>query len=223
MSRVNPILPAHMAVLGIVIEQPNQTVSHIARTLDGRFERSRFVKSTAYMALPQMARGRSVRVRRTYTAPGDDRSMDRYAVTPLGREVFRAWMFEPPSAVPAIREAIYGRIELARLEHLPGLVRIAREEEAIATDLYAAANEAVRRHEIARKGQQTRRISVDFEREVRNTLLYVDPLLWSSRAAIAVVVAEHLEEIAEEAGIELGVPQRAGIHLEERDDLSSYG
>jgi len=215
MSRVNPALPAHMAVLGIVIEQPNQTVSHIARTLDDRFVRSRFVKSTAYMALPQMARGRSVRVRRTYTAPGDDRSMDRYAATPQGHEVFRAWMFEPPSAVPAIRDAIYGRIELARLEHLQGLIRIAREEETIATDLYAAANEAVRKHEIAKKGQPARATPVDFEREIRNTLLYVDPLLWSSRAAIAAVVAEHLEEIAQRAAIQFDVPDQAGVGLAE--------
>jgi DNA-binding PadR family transcriptional regulator len=206
-----------MAVLGIVIEQPNQTVSHIARALDERFVRSRFVKSTAYMTLPQMTRGRSIRVRRTYTAPGDDRSLDRYAATDRGHEVFRAWMFEPPSAVPAIREAVYGRIELARLEHLGRLIRIAREEEMIATDLYAAANERVRKHEINRKSQPARRTQADYEREIRETLLYVDPLHWSSRAALSAVIAEHLEEIAEAAGIDFEAPEEPCIDLEVRD------
>jgi hypothetical protein len=218
MSRLNPAdLPAHMAVLGIVIEQPNQTVSHIARALDERFVRSRFTKSTAYTTLPQMARGRSVRVRRTYTAPGDDRSMDRYAANEQGHKVFRAWMFQLPGGAPAIREAMYGRIELARLEHLPRLIRIAREEERIATDLYAAASERVRTHEIVRRGGTARKTPVDYERKIRETLLYVDPLHWSSRAALYVVIAEHLEEIAEEAGIEFAVPEESGMDLEVSD------
>jgi hypothetical protein len=218
MSRVNPAeLPAHMAVLGIVIEQPNQTVSQIARVLDERFVRSRFVKSTAYMTLPQMARGRSIRVQRTYTAPDDDRSMDRYAANERGHAVFRAWMFKPPSAIPAIREAVYGRIELARLEHLRQLIRIVREEETIATDLYARANADLRKHEINRRSRIARKTPADYERDIRETLLYIDPLHWSSRAALSAVIAEHLEEIAEAAGIALEVSEEAGADLEVSD------
>jgi hypothetical protein len=218
MSRLNPTeLPAHMAVLGLVIEQPNQTVSHIAQALDERFQRARFVQSTAHGTLPQMARGRSVRVRCTYTAPGDERSMDRYAPTERGLKIFHAWMFQLPGGVPAIREALYGRLELARLEHLPRLIGIAREEERIATDLYAAASERVRKHEIRRRSGAARTTPGDYERKIRETLLYVDPLHWSSRAELFVVIAERLEEIAEEAGIQFGVPEEAGLDLEVSD------
>jgi hypothetical protein len=218
MSRLNPTdLPAHMAVLGLVIEQPNQTVSHIAQALDERFQRARFVQSTAHGTLPQMARGRSVRVRCTYRAPGDERSMDRYAPTERGLKIFHAWMFQPPGGVPAIREALYGRIELARLAHLPRLISIAREEERIATDLYAAASERVRKHEIRRRSGAARTTPGDYERKIRETLLYVDPLHWSSRAELFVVIAERLEEIAEEAGVQFAVSEEAGMDLEASD------
>jgi DNA-binding PadR family transcriptional regulator len=214
MSRQNPTeLPAHMAVLGLVIEKPNQTVSEIARTLNDRFVRSRFSESTAYGSLDQMTRGRSVRVQRTHKALGSERAMDRYRATERGLDVFNAWMFALPGAVPAIREAMYGRLELARLEHLPRLIRTAREEELIAIDLYAAANERVRGREVRRKSRTGRKTRADHERAIRETLLYVDPLHWSSRAALYVLIAERLEEIADEAGVEFEVPAKAGIDI----------
>jgi hypothetical protein len=126
-------------------------------------------------------------------------------------------MFQLPGGVPAIREALYGRIELARLEHLPRLIGIAREEERIATDLYAAASERVRKHEIRRRSGAARAMPGDYERKIRETLLYVDPLHWSSRAELFVVIAERLEEIAEEAGVQFAVPEEAGIDLEASD------
>ena len=106
MSRVTPAeLPGSMAVLGIVIEQPNDTVSHIGQCLGQRFTRARFARSTTHSSLPRLAR--SGRVRRTHLERGNDRSMDRYEATPAGVDVFRASMFELPSAIPAMREAMY--------------------------------------------------------------------------------------------------------------------
>jgi hypothetical protein len=216
-------LPGHMAVLGLVIERPNQTVSYYAQALDTRFRRARFVKPTAYSALRQMAEGRSVRVERTFEASGDDRSDDRYAPTRRGREVHRVWMYALPTSTPPIREAIYGRIELADIEHLPQLIRIAREEERIATDLYADASEALRKHETRKKRRGQRRVQVDYVREIRETWLYVDPLHWSSRAGLYELIAQHLEEIAAEAGVEFEVPDEAGLNLTERDDIGLDG
>src|SRR6202035_1333820 len=123
MSRVNPAeLPGSMAVLGIVIEQPNDTVTHIGQCLGRRFTRARFARSTAHSTLPRLARAE--RVHRTHQAPGSDRSKDRYEATSGGLEVFRAWMFEQPSATPALRDAMYGRIEGFRLEDLFGLIEM---------------------------------------------------------------------------------------------------
>ena len=212
-----------MAVLGLVIERPNQTVSYYAQALDRRFTRARFVKPTAYNALKQMAEGRNVRVARTYEAVGDDRSDDRYAPTQRGQDVHRAWMYALPTSSPPIREAIYGRIELAGIEHLPQLIRIAREEERIAIDLYADATEVLRKHETKRKHRARNKGQVDYAREIRETWLYVDPLHWSSRAGLFELIAQHLEKIASDAGIEFEVPEEGGLYLTDLGDVSLGG
>jgi hypothetical protein len=196
-----------MAVLGLVVERPNQTVVYYANELTERFPHARFAKGTAYTALRQMARGKRPRVRRTRQAPGFERTFDLYAPAPDGVDTFRAWMCRPPIALPAVRHLIYGRVELARLEDLPQLIRIVREEEDIATDLYAAASGALRQHQIKKGTHHDRpKTRADFERELRETWLYVGPLHWSSRATLCTVVLERLEEIAEEAGI--AIPER---------------
>lgn len=193
-----------MAVLGLVIERPNQTVAFYARALAERFPRAGFGQSTAYNALRQMAQSKKPRVHCTRQAPGADRSMDLYEAIPDGHDAFRSWMFSPPSAIPPVRQAIYGRIELAGLEDLPQLIRSVRDEEAIATDLYAEASGELRKHEIRRKGGRAEPKSrADIEREIHETWLYVGPLHWSNRAALCTVVLERLEEIAEGAGIDL--------------------
>jgi hypothetical protein len=190
MSRVNPAeLPGSMAVLGIVIEQPNDTVTHVGQCLDRRFARARFARSTAHSTLPRLAHAK--RVHRTHQAAGTDRSKDRYEATAHGIEVFRTWMFELPSAMPALRDAMYGRIELCRLEELPRLIEMARQEEAISADLYAEAAMRLRQHTAARNKDPA-----DHARQVREVLLYADPMHWASRSERYKVIADRLEEIA---------------------------
>jgi hypothetical protein len=191
MSRVNPAeLPGSMAVLGIVIEQPDDTVSHVGQCLGERFSRARFARSTAHSALPRLAR--NGRVRRTHLAPGTDRSLDRYEATSKGVEAFRAWMFESPSARPALREAMYGRIELCRPEDLPRLIELVRKEEAVSDDLYRQALWRLRQ-------QRLKKAAVgDYRRKIREVLLYADPMHWSARSERYGVIAERLEEIASE-------------------------
>jgi len=178
-----------MAVLGIVIQQPNDTVTHIGQCLDRRFTRARFARSTAHSTLPRLAE--AGRVHRTYRAPGRDRPKDRYEATAQGVEVFRSWMFELPSARPALREAMYGRIELSRPEDLPRLIKMARQEEAVSDALYKDALARLRGHAAA-----SRQHPGDYSRQVREVLLYVDPLHWSSRSERYGLIAERLEEIA---------------------------
>jgi hypothetical protein len=195
-----------MAVLGLVVERPNQTVAYYANELTERFPHARFAKGTAYTALRQMAKGKEPRVRLTRQGPGSERTLDLYGPAPDGVDTFRAWMFRPPIARPAVRHLIYGRIELARLEDLPQLISIVREEEDIATDLYAAASGKLRQHEIKKGTDDGPKTRADFEREIRATWLYAGPLHWSSRATLCTVVLERLEEIAGEARIP--IPER---------------
>jgi len=207
-----------MAVLGLVIERPNQTVAWYANALAQRFPRAGFGKSTAYNALRRMARGDAQRVRCTHEAGGQDGSMDRYEAVPDGNEIFNSWMFRPPTAIPAVRQAIYGRIALARLEDLPRLIGVVREEEAIATQLYERANEELRNLEIRKRNRSSaRKTRGDFEREIHETWLYVGPLHWSSRATLCLTVLECLEDIANEAGISVeGQEPTDGEHRQHR-------
>jgi DNA-binding PadR family transcriptional regulator len=191
-----------MAVLGLVIERPDQTVAWYANVLAQRFPRARFGKPTAYNALRQMETSNSPRVRRTHEADAEGASKDRYEATPEGLHIFQAWMFQPPTATPAVRQALYGRIGLARLEDLPGLVEVVRQEEAIATSLYKQANEALRAHQIRKRSRGAEgKTRADFERDIHETWLDVGPLHWSSRATLCLTVLDRLEDIAEEAGI----------------------
>ncbi len=120
-------------------------------------------------------------------------------------------MFRPPSAIPALRQALFGRIELTRLEDLPQLVRTIREEEVIATALYRQASGDLHKHTLESTdrgdGPKSR---ADFEGEIHETWLYVGPLHWANRGTLCEVVLERLEEIAHEAGIDLSnVPMSA--------------
>jgi hypothetical protein len=191
-----------MAVLGLVIERPNETVQWYANALSQRFTRARFGKSTAYNSLRQMAAGNSPRVQRTHAAGGQDGSKDRYEAMPVGLDAFQSWMFQPPTASPAVRQALYGRIGLARLEDLPGLIGVVREEEAIATHLYEQANNELREHEVRKRNRSgVGKTRADFEREIHETWLYVGPLHWSSRATLCLMAIDRLEEIAQDAGV----------------------
>ncbi len=200
-----------MAVLGLVIERPNQTPLWYANALAQRFPRAGFATSTAHTALLRMARGDVPRVRCTHAVPQDG-STDRYEAMADGHSAFQSWMFRPPTAIPAVRQAIYGRIALARLEDLPRLICLVREEEVIATQLYEEASADLRQHEIRKLGRGGGdNAQADFEREIHETWLYVAPLHWSSRATLCLDVLDRLEEIARDAGLSVDVHEPAGV------------
>jgi hypothetical protein len=216
MSKPNPTdLPASMVVLGLLIEKPGQTVAEVAQSLDERFPGARFNPSTAHTALPQMARGGRYRPRTTciYQAPDQEqKAKDRYDPTREGAKMFHAWMHAVPSdsGPPALREALYGRIELCRLEDLPELIRIAREEALIAKDMYSNTSATLKvhlEHERAKKTDGDELTDEDFLRMVREVLLYVTPQHWSARHELMEEIRRYLEKIAKMAGIPFTVPR----------------
>jgi hypothetical protein len=202
MSRVNPDeLPGSMAVLGLVIERPEATVKEVGQQVRRRFKRARFAASTAHGALPRLAERRGERlpcVERTHKAAGSERSHDRYRATPYGLKVFRAWMYdlqddEATIGNPSLREAMMGRLELAQVKDLPRIIEMARIEASASVDLFAATSLKLRQH------LDERGAPLDFERKIREVLLYVDPAHWSARAERYRVIANRLEDIREEA------------------------
>lgn len=215
MSKPNPTeLPGSMVILGLLMEQPSQMVAEVAHSLDKRFAGSRFDPATAHAALPQMARsGRNPpRVRCIYQAPGGQKAEDRYDLTDEGIRVYRAWMHAVPSesGPPALREALYGRIELCTLEDLPELIRIAREEALIARDMYSAASTKLKlRLEDKRESDtdQEDLTDSDYLRMVREVLLQVTPEHWAARHSHNERIRQHLEAIARRAGIVFTVPR----------------
>jgi hypothetical protein len=210
MSKPNPAdLPGSMVILGLLIEQPGQTVGEVAEQLRTRFASCRFDPATASHTLDQMARSaraRSPRVYRTFTSPGRGCRLDRYEVTVTGIRGFQAWMYQRPTGVPALREALYGRIELCRLEDLPELIRIAKEEVSIADDQYARSKATLTNHlQRGRRRPKAREPEpADFLREVRNVLVRVTPGFWSARSMHYDEIAEALRDIATRAGIDVG-------------------
>ena len=202
-------LPSSMAIVGLLIEDPNKTVAEVAAELEKRFPRARWDPSTAYNALPQMARsgqGRP-RVRRTYRSPDRRGAQDRYEPTIDGVRGFREWMTGPLTGVPMLREALYGRIELCRLEDLPALIKMAREEASIAQALYSEAAVKLKQHidkereEKERKGPGDEPTDEDYLLEVRNVLLHITPEYWAARHAHNDEIAVRLTKVAEKAGI----------------------
>jgi hypothetical protein len=208
MSKMNPTdLPASMVVLGLLIGKPGQTIAEVAHSLNERFPGSRFNPATAHSTLPQMTRGgrHRPRVRCVYRAPGQgERAQDRYVPTREGVRVYRAWMHMVPSesGPPALREALYGRIELCRLEDLPELIRIANEEALIARDMYSQTSVKLKLHLEDEREKDTDGDELtdrDYLRMVREVLLYITPEHWAARHALMEEICGRLQKIAKMA------------------------
>jgi hypothetical protein len=216
MSKPNPTdLPGSMVILGLLIEKPGQTVAEVAHSLDERFPGSRFDPATAHTALPQLARGGRYRPRATciYQAPGRrQKAQDRYNATREGFKVYHAWMHAVPreNGPPALREALFGRIELCRLEDLPELIRIAHEEALIARDMYSGGSVTLKLHLEDEREKETGGndlIDRDYLRMLRNVLLYVTPKHWAMRYELMEEIRTLLEKIAKKASIQFTVPK----------------
>jgi len=108
-----------MAILGLVIERPDETVSKIATLFTERFHYARFSPSTVYNTLPRLADHGSAQ--RTYVAqPGQKPSAeDRYEATERGVDAFREWVRDFAMEPTPMRDAFYCRMEFAELGDFP--------------------------------------------------------------------------------------------------------
>lgn len=179
-----------MVVLGLLIEQPDQTVRHFGQSIDQRFARARFSRATAQTTLERFAqRGWADR-----SHEGRTRSYDRYVPLKPGESAFRDWMYDIPrdGPAPALREAMYGRLELCQLKDLPRLRQQAEEEAEASTLLYENATKRLGRH------QRSRIPRTEYLKRARSILLRVDPMHWANRTQRYELIAEALAEIIED-------------------------
>jgi len=169
-------LSASMAVLGLVIDQPD-SVSGVSRRLADRFPHARFARNSAHNNLPSLHRQGLVRL----IAEGEQRSLDRYEATQKGRDRFRQSLRESSVAVPAVRDAMRARLEHVSDEAdlLAVIAAIGEQEQACRAE-YAAAHGRLRAAERARRAPGAS--AGDWRDAVRRALMVDEAVLWGTRA-----------------------------------------
>lgn len=115
-------MTAKMMILGLACEECG-TVAEIQRRLSDLFPSADFPKNAAHTSLQQLAKEDFVRL----VEEGANKSQDVYEGTIVGIRHLRAWVTSGPP-VPAMREAVHGRVEFATLDELAELIIIVRAE-----------------------------------------------------------------------------------------------
>lgn len=195
-----------MAILGLLIEKPDMTVTEVAEGLKKRFAVCRFDPAIARQTLRQMEDGKRSppRVTCSRRAPGRSRMEDRYRPAPAGVEDYKGWMYRQPAGPPSLREALYGQIELCQLEDLSEVIRIGREESKIASAMFSHAKAKLELHvqRNRRRSQGGEPSRAELLREVRAVMIHITPEYWSWRSVHFEEITRYLEDIARRAGIE---------------------
>jgi DNA-binding PadR family transcriptional regulator len=170
-------LSASLAVLGLVIEEPD-TPSRVGQRLTERFRSAQFAPSTAYMTLPRLEEQGLVRALAPVAAP--DGSM-RYEATDKGVERFRRWLRTSSGALPAIREALHARIDLSQPEDIDRVIEIIENEQKACSREYAAAHG--RLIELRQSNRDQRDSAPEWSRLVREVVMTDEAMVWGSRAS----------------------------------------
>jgi DNA-binding PadR family transcriptional regulator len=180
-----------MAILGLVIQQPD-TVASVGVRLEERFPRAQFARSAAHNTLPSLAKRGLV----TMVQAGPEPSLDRYAATNEGVELFREWLHESSAGPPALRDAVHAKLELAKEEDLLALIQAIREEER------ACAEECAPPHARLIAQQRLYRLQPsggsNWNEKVRSALMVDEALLWGMRARRLQRLRMELEDPGEE-------------------------
>ena len=181
-------LPASKAILGLVIERPNETVSMVAQLLAQRFEYAHWSTSTAYNTLPQLAK--LGLVLRTYAAPAPGKQRapgDRYEATEEGNEDFREWMRD--CSVAPLRESIHGQIEFLTRDDLPSFIEMVRSEQEQCEQAFRDCGNRLQSFEAATLDPG------DWRAEVRAALMTDQGMIWKTRIRRLARLCRSLEQI----------------------------
>lgn len=179
-----------MMILGLACEERG-TVAEIQRRLSDLFPSADFPKNAAHTSLPLLAKEDYVRL----VEEGADKSQDVYEGTIVGIGRLRAWVTSGPP-VPAMREAVHGRVEFATLEELAELIIIVRSEAKACQLTSDDAHERM-------LTEQRRRIDArpkkgwaeDLDAQLSNAHLQDVTLMWDDAAARRRKLGDRLEKI----------------------------
>jgi len=182
-----------LVVLAITAEEPG-SVAEIQRRASDLFPSAYFSKTAAHSNLPSLARKRWVKL----IEKGEQDSQNRYEVTELGLKKLRQWITRDSPVLPAMREAIHGKLEFATRKQLGDLIILSRAE-AVACQI--TSDDAHRRM----LTEQRRRVSMrrnrrrtwedDLDDEMSQAHLEDVKLMWEDIAERRRKLADRLEAI----------------------------
>jgi DNA-binding PadR family transcriptional regulator len=162
-------LSGRMAVLGLVVKQPDTAVGITAR-LGEEFPSAHWPRSTAHHGLDSLVEEGLVRK----LAVGDG-SVERFEATPEGEVEFRKWLRASLSGPLVMRDAIQVKLALCEDHDVPRMVEIIREYEQVCAEASEAAQ--VRLNKAKRSGLFGPADGADVRSRVLSAMM-TDEVLW---------------------------------------------
>ncbi len=183
-------LTASIAMLGLLVQQPD-TIASLAGRLAERFPNECWSRSSVHKNMPSLLSRGLVRANR----PGSG-MIELYEVTEAGFEQFREWLRRSSEELPALRDAVRARLELAEQDDLPMLLQAINEETAICIEQYETLR--ARYATECRLGRMGSGVNQDFRSRVRAALLVDEIILWGSRVKRLQRLRRELEDPEEQ-------------------------
>lgn len=128
-------LSASVAVLGLLVEQPDTTAG-IKIRLEDRFPDAHWAGAAVENNLTSLIKQEHVRL----VKQGHRPALDRYEATSYGIAHFRRWVRETAIVPPVSRDALQGKLMFSEPDDLRGLIATVRDEEEACRRRYADAH-----------------------------------------------------------------------------------
>lgn len=181
-------LPAGMAVLGLLVQQPD-TVAGVALRLEQEYPAARWPRNIVHNTLPSLLDRRLVMMAKR----GAERSLDRYEPTEVGEERFAEWMRESCAVLPSVRDAMRAKLRYVECQdQLASIVEDIREQQDLC--VVAAETAMLRYRRAQRSGRLGAVDGADWRLRVRRALMLDEVSFWHQRARALQRLREYLED-----------------------------
>jgi DNA-binding PadR family transcriptional regulator len=188
-------LPVSMAILGLLVEQPD-TGSGLGARLDARFPRGAWPRNAVHGALPGLLREDAIRVVSQH--PSDKRSLHGYEATDCGVAKLRDWIRTSVTLPPSLRDELQGKLLFATEDDLRVLVGELSILETACVAEYAAARN--RRDQASRLRQRLTKQGrpPGWAMRIREVQLADEAIVWGQRVKRLQELREHIEDLLQE-------------------------